>query len=291
PLPFSSALILDGQTLINLEIANTVDGGTKGTLFQLVNRCITPFGKRLFRQWVCHPLSKAQQISERLDAVDVLLSPGCELREHFLSGMAKLPDLERLVSQIHAGSCKAHDFVRVLEGFEQIEYTTSLMRASNGDILDPGNGGNDGIIGRLLASMPNLSEPLNYWKGAFNRDQAREEGLFIPSRGVDDNFDSGYGTISRVEADLQALLARQQRELRNRNIKFADISKEIYQLEVPGTVKVPKDWRQISATASVKRYYFKELDSLIRGLQEAEETHSQTIRSITSSFYERFDKD
>jgi len=288
----SSALILDGQTLINLEIfANNVDGGSEGTLFQLVNRCITPSGKRLLRQWVCHPLRDAHSINERLDAVDLLLAAdSCDLREQFLCGMTKLPDLERLVSRIRAGNCKPNDFVRVLEGFEQIEHTMAAMTNLLHDVSGGGDT-NHGVIGRLLASMPNLGEPLGYWKISFDRDKASEEGLFCPSRGVDDHFDSGVDTINRIKMELQALLTRQKKELKNRSIRFADISKEIYQLEVPKTVKVPKEWRQISATVSVKRYYFKELDNLIRELQEAEELHSQTIRGLTSSFCQRFDAD
>lgn len=284
PIHRNGTLVLDGQTLMNLEVfANSVNGGDEGTLFKLLNRCITPFGKRLFRQWVCHPLCNAQKINERLDAVDMLLNADCDIREQFSSGMTKIPDLERLVSRIHAGNCKPSDFVRVLEGFEQIEYTTSLLRTSSGS--------SNGIISRLLESMPSLSEPLDYWKGAFDRERVREEGLFIPSRGIEDEFDRGSDTIDRIKRELQALLTKQKSALKNRSIKFADISKEVYQLEVPKAVKVPKDWRQISATASVKRYYFKELDGLIRELQEAEEIHLQTIRDITSSFYQRFDVD
>jgi len=286
-------LVLDGQTLINLEIfGNSVDGGSEGTLFRLMNRCITPFGKRLFRQWVCHPLRDAKCINERLDAVDLLLSACCDIREQFSTGMAKLPDLERLVSRIHAGSCKPHDFVRVLEGFEQIEHTMmNLLRGASSGDADNNNNNNNGIIGRLVASMPNLAEPLDYWKGAFDREKASQEGLFCPSRGADDDFDNGVDAINRIKSELQALLTRQMRELKNRSIRFADISKEVYQLEVPKAVKVPKNWRQISATANVTRYYFKELDCLIRELQEAEETQSQTVRGLISSFYQRFDAD
>ncbi|KAK3360648.1 DNA mismatch repair protein [Lasiosphaeria hispida] len=284
PIHRNGTLILDGQTLINLEIfANNVNGGDEGTLFKLLNRCTTPFGKRLFRQWVCHPLYNAQKINERLDAVDMLLDADCNIREQFSSGMTKIPDLERLVSRIHAGTCKPDDFIRVLESFEQIEYTTSLLRRSSSS--------SNGIIGRLLASVPNLSEPLDFWKGAFDREKAREEGLFIPSRGIQDDFDSGSDNIDRIKSELQTLLTKQKTALKNRSIKFADVGKEAYQLEVPKAVKVPKDWRQISATASVKRFYFRELDSLLRELQEAEEIRSQVIRDITSSFYQRFDID
>ncbi|KAK3368456.1 DNA mismatch repair protein msh6-like protein [Podospora didyma] len=285
PIHRHGTLILDGQTLINLEIfANSVNGGGEGTLFKLLNRCITPFGKRLFRQWVCHPLCNAEQINERLDAVDIL-NADCNIREQFSSGMTKIPDLERLVSRIRAGSCKPNDFIRVLESFEQIEYTISLLRTSSG------SGSSNGILARLLASMPNLSEPLDYWKGAFDREKARAEGLFTPNRGIRDDFDGSSDNIDRIKSELQALLTKQKSVLKNRSIKFADVSKEVYQLEVPKAVKVPNDWRQISATANVKRYYFRELESLIRELQEAEEIHSQTVRDITSSFYQTFDMD
>jgi DNA mismatch repair protein MSH6 len=60
PIRRATSLVLDGQSLINLEIfANTIDGGTEGTLFTMINKCITPFGKRMLRQWVCHPLADA----------------------------------------------------------------------------------------------------------------------------------------------------------------------------------------------------------------------------------------
>lgn len=127
PIRKADSLVLDGQTLINLEVfANSFDGGSEGTLFQLLNRCITPFGKRMFKAWVCHPLMDTQKINARLDAVDSL-NADTAVRDRFTSQMSKMPDLERLLSRIHSGHCKAQEFVRVLEGFEQIEYTMSLL--------------------------------------------------------------------------------------------------------------------------------------------------------------------
>lgn len=76
----------------------------------------------MFRQWVCHPLADAARINERLDAVE-FLNQERSISDKFIDSMSKMPDLERLISRIHAGSCKPEDFVRVLEGFEQIEYT------------------------------------------------------------------------------------------------------------------------------------------------------------------------
>ncbi|KAL1907153.1 DNA mismatch repair protein msh6 [Sporothrix stenoceras] len=282
PIHRNGTLILDGQTLINLEIfSNTVNGGPEGTLFNLLNRCITPFGKRLFRKWVCHPLCNIKKINERLDAVD-MLNADRTLRDQFSAEMSKMPDLERLGSRIHAGACRPEDFVRVLEGYEHIEYTTSLLRAFSG--------GNS-IVDQLVAAMPDLNEPLEYWKTAFDRKRAREEKVLIPERGIDEDFDTCCDTIERIKKDLHSLLDEQKSMLKCRQLKFADVGKEIYQVEVPKSIKVPKTWRQMSATNSVKRYYFVELDELVRELQEAEETRSQMVREVALRFCARFDAD
>ncbi|KAI1463267.1 DNA mismatch repair protein Msh6 [Daldinia caldariorum] len=282
PIHKNGTLILDGQTLINLEIfANSVNGGSDGTLFALLNRCVTPFGKRLFRQWVCHPLCNIEKINERLDAVD-MLNADAAVREQLSSRMTRIPDLERLISRIHAGACRPEDFVRVLEGFEQIESATNLL---------DGFGSGQSLIGRLVSSMPNLSEPLSYWKSAFDRKKAREEKILVPGRGIEEDFDQSHDRILEIKDDLQKLLSEKKAELKNKSLRFADVGKEVYQIEVPKAVKVPKSWQQMSATSSVKRYYFKELIDLVRQLQEAEETHSQLVREVALRLFQRFDVD
>ncbi|KAK7994628.1 DNA mismatch repair protein [Apiospora marii] len=282
PIHKNGTLILDGQTLINLEIFNnSANGSSEGTLFSLLNRCITPFGKRLFRQWVCHPLCNIEKINERLDAVEMLNS-NTEIREQFSSEMTKMPDLERLISRIHAGACRPRDFVRVLDGFEQIEYAMTLLANS---------GSGNTLVNRLISSMPDLSEPLAFWKTAFDRKKAREEKLLIPAEGIEEDFDANAATIVGLKKDLQRLLEKKKTELKAKNLKFTDVGKEVYQIEVPKSIKVPKDWQQMSATNAVKRYYFKELTSLVRELQEAEETHSQLLKEVATRLFQKFDVD
>jgi DNA mismatch repair protein MSH6 len=284
PIQKGTSLVLDGQTLINLEVfANTFDGSQEGTLFTLLNRCITPFGKRMFKQWVCHPLADAKRINERLDAVD-MLNKDRMLSENFTASMTRMPDLERLISRIHAGSCRPDDFVRVLDGFEQIEYTMTLLAAFEGG---------DGIVDRLLSSMPDLKGPLKWWKTAFDHSKARDFKLLIPERGVEEEFDASQDRIAEIEGELQALLERKRKDLGGNRSKiiFKNIGKEVYQLEVPVSIKVPKDWQMMSSAAGFKRYYFPELKTLIRQLQEAQETHGQIVKKVAGRMYARFDED
>ncbi|KAI9052033.1 hypothetical protein LZ554_004287 [Drepanopeziza brunnea f. sp. 'monogermtubi'] len=284
PIQKGTTLVLDGQTLINLEVfANTFDGTQAGTLFALLNRCVTPFGKRMFRQWVCHPLADSDRINERLDAVD-MLNKDRTLSDQFVASMSSMPDLERLISRIHAGSCRPDDFVKVIDGFEQIEYTMGLLERS-------AKGGN-GIVDRLINAMPDLTGPIKFWKTAFDHQKAKESRILVPERGVEEEFDESQDRIEEIEGELEDLLKRKRKELGgSQKINFKNIGKEVYQLEVPASIKVPKDWQMMSSAAAFKRYYFPELKTLIRQLQEAQETHGQIVKVVARKLYARFDED
>ncbi|GEQ71597.1 hypothetical protein JCM33374_g5282 [Metschnikowia sp. JCM 33374] len=117
----ASHMLLDGVTLNNLEILNnTFDGGDKGTLFKLLNKAITPFGKRLMKNWVLYPLMEIDQINSRYDAVEFLMNHEPELRVSLETALNKLPDLERLIARVHSKTLKFKDFLKVIEGFETI---------------------------------------------------------------------------------------------------------------------------------------------------------------------------
>ncbi|KAF2859047.1 DNA mismatch repair protein Msh6 [Piedraia hortae CBS 480.64] len=284
PIRKATSLVLDGQSLINLEIfANTFDGSTEGTLFSMINRCITPFGKRMMRQWVCHPLADARKIEQRLDAVDALNADGTVMNR-FTESLSRLPDLERLISRVHAGRCRPQDFVKVLEGFEQIEYTMSMLRSF---------GGGEGVLGQLITAMPDLDGALKTWKDAFDRSQAKDSGLLIPEPGMEEEFDQSQKRINSVEKELQNLLERTRKELGSNTIKFTDNGKEIYQLEVPSKVSksIPSSWKQMSATKTCKRWYSPELEELVQNLKEAQEMHTQVVKAMAGRFYARFDEE
>lgn len=268
----------------------------------------------MFKQWLCHPLADAKKINARLDAVDAL-NADSGFRDAFSSRLSKMPDLERLISRVHAGSSKASDFLRVLEGFEQIRDAMEELQA---------HGEGEGLIGQLIASMPDLKECLQPWESAFDREKAKHQtqgiipwfsccylanlpGVLVPERGVEPDFDESQDTIENITSELDAVLkeysvklkyvylgARQLLLLilpRCKEIKFTDSGKEIYLIEIPTKYvkSIPKGWDQMSGTQKVKRFYSPEVRKLVRSLREAQETHSQIVKEVTSRFFARFD--
>jgi DNA mismatch repair protein MSH6 len=96
-------MILDAVTLTNLEIlVNTFDHSAKGSLFTFMNRCRTPFGKRLLKEWICKPLIRSQDIQNRLNAVSELMEDLSSEAEAARTLLKSCPDLERLLSRVHS---------------------------------------------------------------------------------------------------------------------------------------------------------------------------------------------
>lgn len=57
-------MLLNANTMANLEIyRNSTNYSEQGSLFWILNRTSTSFGKRLFRKWVGRPLVDVEYVS------------------------------------------------------------------------------------------------------------------------------------------------------------------------------------------------------------------------------------
>lgn len=280
----SSHMLLDGITLTNLEIMNnSFDGSDKGTLLKLLNRAITPFGKRMLKNWILHPLMKADDINERYDSVDYLMNQNPDFRVALENGIAGLPDLERLLARIHSKTLKFKDFLKVIESFERV---AKLMQKMQGVELPKA-----GILVTYIASFaPEIHECLCEWEDAFDRQQAMND-IIVPALGVDEQFDESSQKMDALEAQLNGLLKTYKKVYNSQEICYRDSGKEIFLIEVPTKIKlIPKDWQQMGSTSKVKRYWSPEVRKLARGLMEQRETHKMVCDSLRSRMYEKFDR-
>ena len=72
PLQQTRFMVLDKQTVRNLELVSSVLGDRHATLYSILDRTITPMGGRLLTQWISRPLLDPHLINERLQAVEEL---------------------------------------------------------------------------------------------------------------------------------------------------------------------------------------------------------------------------
>ena len=134
-------MVLDTATRRNLELTETIrTGQIVGSLLGVIDRTVTPMGRRLLRQWVNMPLVDARLINARLDGVQSLEADG-RLRGKVRAVLKPLPDIERITNRALAGVALPRDLVALRNALETIPSIQELLAAEAfGEIserLDP----------------------------------------------------------------------------------------------------------------------------------------------------------
>jgi DNA mismatch repair protein MutS len=107
-------MTLDAATRRNLELTETLRGETKGSLLGVLDRTITPMGKRRIRQWVSQPLLDVDRIRKRLDGVEYFVKHSM-IRTELRTALRPLSDLERLTNRILSDHAQPRDLVALRE--------------------------------------------------------------------------------------------------------------------------------------------------------------------------------
>ena len=223
---FGSHMVLDGMTLRNLDVlVNASLGTTHGTLLECLNHCNTAFGQRLLRHWICAPLCQPDAINERLDAVEYLMN-NASMLEEVGRILKSLPDLERLVNKIHGqGSSlrarhhpdsraiffddavyskkKIADFLLTLDGFraaQKVEHYFSKLDVGSALLRRSVK------LEQVGGTFPQMEPVLEFFRNAFDHQQAQKEGKMIPRPGVDTQVNSIFTTRPIVSLQCRLCL-------------------------------------------------------------------------------------
>ena len=134
-LDLSNHLILDANTLKNLEIIkNLRDGSKKNTLFAILDLTKTPLGTRLLKKRLESPLTDPSAIMRRLDSVEELFR-NYTVRKNLRETLKEIHDLERLMTKIEVGSANARDLTALKISLKVIPKISSVLKNISSDIL------------------------------------------------------------------------------------------------------------------------------------------------------------
>jgi DNA mismatch repair protein MutS len=115
-------MVLDAPTRRNLELDQTLRGERRGSLLGLLDRTVTPMGRRLIQQWVNQPLLDPAAISGRHARVQAFAEQGM-LRAEVRAALKPIIDIERITNLVLAGHAQPRHLVGLrgtLEGFPGI---------------------------------------------------------------------------------------------------------------------------------------------------------------------------
>ena len=123
----AQGMMLDAITLRNLEVHESIRGGTKGaTLFSTLDRTKTPMGSRLLRLHLTRPLTDIARINARLDAVEYFTA-SATLRMTLRELLTRHADIERITARISYGNAGPRDLVALAETLATLPEIRKLL--------------------------------------------------------------------------------------------------------------------------------------------------------------------
>ena len=238
---------MDRFTVRNLEVFQSLAGSEGRSLLEAIDRCCTPMGRRLLREWLSMPLKDLDALNARYDTIDAFLADEqmrCAVREQ----LTQVGDLERIVAKAAAGKLlprEALQMARALNGSAAIRSTIAIPALESwcGQLEDCA-ALSDRIAKTLL---PECAAALG--KGD------------IIAPGVSETLDTLRDTL---HGGRRILLDIQQRERDATGINSLKIGYNNvfgYYLEVRNTFKdkVPADWVRKQTLVGAERYITAEL--------------------------------
>jgi DNA mismatch repair protein MSH6 len=235
-----TSLVLDGQTLINLEILeNSYDHSTKDTLLSTMMHCFTGFGKRLFTQWICHPLRNISKIEERLNAVEELMQLP-DLVQFCQETFSKLPDLDRLLSRLHTKNISLKNVLLLLEGMEEL----IIFVESYGLKVSTDNSGTPykfrtPVLANLVTSVnnggdfPEIQDRVLFFSNSVIKEASRDSNRFVAGLGFDPDYDQAFSNYEELQHRLEEHLEELKAASGVDQIKYVSNTSGKYQIEIP----------------------------------------------------------
>jgi len=263
---------MDRFTFRNLEIFQSASGKDGVSLVDALDRCCSPMGSRLLREWLAMPIMDIPELEARYDIVQFLFDNDGALKE--LEGLlSEVGDLERIISRAATGKILPREIMQLARSLESMTPIKDLCTGSGVDALEKLAGGmrlTDPLLERIRSTM------------AENPAASIGKGDVI-APGVNARLDE-LRHISRSGKDY--LQEVQQRESERTGIPSLKISYNNvfgYYIEVRNSYKgeVPEDWVRKQTLVNAERYITRELKEYEEKIMSAE----ATIYELESGLY------
>ena len=309
----NSHLQLDAQALKTLEIFDVeyaLANQEAPTFFSYINHTVSPFGKRMLRNWLMFPSMKLLAINDRLDAVEELMDRKSFSKE-FQNGLKNISDLESRVAKIYAmnspqkllvymsvdhHATKIHDFVKLLNDFKKAKELLVLLQEFAG-------ASKSGLIQSLPTYIfrktatktekflsERLEKALNDLLGVITFD----DDLPVPTK-----LGKEFGILEARISEIQKLKNKLNQHLDaikkdligGRDVKFVHGRKR-YEIEIPegsfAKNKKPPGFVQTSKRKGFIRFQDGETQELAAKLMEKEYNYKLELCKFLAYLYKKF---
>lgn len=254
-------MYLDSSTIRNLELTKNVIGEENATLLSVLDRTLTPMGKRLIRKWIVSPLIEKNKIEKRLLATKELKS-NIILRNDLREELSKVYDIERLIGRVSYGNCNPKDLVSLKTSLEKLPKITELLENMNSEEL------------KSISELPNLSYPKELIQSAIKEEPATtiREGNIV-KEGYNQELDELRNITKNVKIFLAELEERERQKtgIKSLKVKYNKIIGYYIDVTKTNLHLVPENYIRKQSQVNSERFITEELkekENKILGAQE-----------------------
>jgi DNA mismatch repair protein MutS len=267
---------VDATTQRNLELTETMQGDSDGSLFSTLDHTVTSAGGRLLREWLQRPRRSRGELDRRQSAV-AAMAEAAMARDRLRETLGDAYDLERLAARAASGSADARDLravQRTLDLFatvaDVVESADRLRESPLTDILTRPDRERAATLATDLDEALVADPPGTITQGG------------LVARGFDDDLDELVADHEEALAWLDELPDREKRRHGITHLSVDRNKTDGYYIQVgkSETDEVPAAYEEIKTLKNSKRYTIPELDEREREVLRLEERRHEMEREI-----------
>ena len=263
---------MDRFTFRNLEIFQSNAGNEGTSLVDVLDRCSSPMGSRLLREWLSLPIMDINALNARYDVVQFFFDNEEALQE-IRTRIGDIGDLDRIVARAATGKISPRETMQLARSLSQMTPVRNMLSDTGIPALDKLAGGlkdTDSVLARITDTL------------ADNPAAQIGKGEVI-ARGVSKDLDELRDISTGGKGYL---LDMQQREIERTGINSLRIGFNNvfgYYIEVRNTFRdqVPPEWIRKQTLVSAERYVTEELKEYESKILQAE----SSIYQIEADLY------
>ena len=251
---------MDKFTQRNLEIFQSSAGPDGVPLVRTLDKCSSPMGARMLRQWLAMPIMDLNELNARYDIVQYFIDKPDILQETQMD-LGKLGDMDRILGRIATGKASPPEVMQLGRG---LSLTGPIRERLTGSPA----------LEKLLKGLRNCEKLLSELQRVMDPEPAIQVGKGpVIAAGVDPELDELRGLHANGK---DYILQMQQREAERTGISSLKISYNNvfgYYIEVRNTFKdkVPPEWIRKQTLVSAERYITEELKQYEEKVLSAED--------------------
>jgi DNA mismatch repair protein MutS len=274
---------LDATTQRNLELTETMQGGTDGSLFDTIDHTVTSAGARLLKSWLGRPSRDRAELTRRQSAVEAL-TEAAMARDRLREELGEAYDLERLASRATAGSADARDLVAARQ-------TLAILPTVREIVTEDPRLGDSPLSSVLDRADPEAAADLRAELDRALVDDPQgtttQGGLF--RHGYDDDLDELIERHEEIQGWLDELADREKRRHGLTHVSVDRNKTDGYYVQVGKSEAddVPDSYDNIKTLKNSERFTIPELEEKERELLRIEEQRYDLEAELFADLRER----